>query len=44
MPARGCAGFASRRIEYRISGLGGPSSRSKSRQWRLRQMINNFCI
>jgi hypothetical protein len=32
----------STRIKERISGLSGASSRSKPKQWRLRQMITNF--
>jgi hypothetical protein len=44
VPARGFEGSRSWRIEYHISGLSGPNSRSKWRQWRLRQMINNLYI
>jgi hypothetical protein len=42
--ARDFEWYRSRRIEWRISGLGAVSSRSKPRQWRLRQVINNFHI
>jgi hypothetical protein len=42
--ARGFERSGSTRIEYPVSGLGAPSSRSKWRQWRLRQIINNFFI
>jgi hypothetical protein len=37
-------GYRSIRIEWCIPGLSAASSRSKPRQWRLRQMINNFHI
>jgi hypothetical protein len=36
--------YRSRRIEWRISGLGAADSRSKSRQRRLRQIINKFYL
>jgi hypothetical protein len=42
VPARDFEEHRSRRIEWRISSLDAAGSRSKSKQWRLRQMINNF--
>jgi hypothetical protein len=41
MAARDFEWYWSKRIEWHISDLGASDSRNKSRQWRLRQMINN---
>jgi hypothetical protein len=44
VPGWGFEESRSTKIEYHISGLGAPSSKTKWKQWRLCQMVNNLHI